>query len=200
MAIRSSSGFSHLRPQNITYTTERVEEKRPNKHRLKLASSARREKFVTLLCSSLCICRLSRGWWLCGNFALFERNSHKVTRNADSSSHVGQPGVWIHTPSSCSILLTALFCWLLSSAFFSILLWSLDCRLPPDTFSSFSWLVLSLQLWDLPSLVLFRSRRKSRAQTLFCGFRAKTDKGIFWLALTHTHTHTTNVHIVSHFS
>ena len=30
-----------------------------------------------------------------------------------------------------------------------------------------------------------------------CGFRTKTDKGIFWLALTHTHT--TNAHIMSHY-
>ena len=37
-----------------------MEETRRNNHGLGLAPSARREKFVTLLCSSLCICRLAQ--------------------------------------------------------------------------------------------------------------------------------------------
>ena len=57
MAIRSSRGFSHLRPevfhislptQNTTYTTEGVEEKITKKHELGVAPSAKRGKFVTL--------------------------------------------------------------------------------------------------------------------------------------------------------
>ena len=47
---------------------------------------------------------------------VFERNSHKVTRNADSSSHVDQPGLWVHTSEQ--------------STFPQLLLNALSCRLP----------------------------------------------------------------------
>ena len=69
MAIRSSSGFSHLWPgvfhislktHQTQQTNTRVEEKRTNKHELGLAPSARREKFVTLFQSFLCIYELSQ--------------------------------------------------------------------------------------------------------------------------------------------
>ena len=70
---------------------------------------------------------------------VFERNSHKITRNADSSTHVGQLGTWVHrclqppfsTVSFPRHLSTGLFCPLLCSA-------------------SFSWLAPILRLW-LPS-------------------------------------------------
>ena len=71
MTIRSSCGFSHFRPRvflifyghtKLTYTTERAEEKRTNKHGLGLAPSARRKKFVTLSGSFQCICGLARAW------------------------------------------------------------------------------------------------------------------------------------------
>ena len=69
MAIWLSSGFSHLRPgvfhislqtHKTQYTQLRGWKKRTNNHRLWIAPSARREKFVTVLCSFLCICGLSR--------------------------------------------------------------------------------------------------------------------------------------------
>ena len=65
---------------------QEVEEKRKSKHGLGLALSARRKKFMTL--SEHSVSYRER---------VFERNSHKVTRNADSSSHVGQPGLWVRT-------------------------------------------------------------------------------------------------------
>ena len=69
MAIRSSRGLSHLRPEvfhiSLQYTLdtactiERWKKRRTNKHGLGLVPSARRENFVTLLCCFLCICGLS---------------------------------------------------------------------------------------------------------------------------------------------
>ena len=100
---------------------------------------------------------------------VFERNSHKVTRNAESSSHVGQPRLWVHrlllqlSSADCLVLSTSLFCLLLLTA-------------PGPSFSCL------LQVsWEI-----------SRAIPL-CGFRAKTDKVILWLAITHTHKQMPNI-------
>ena len=70
MAIRSSSVFSHLRPRvfHISFQTHKAQhtesrgwkKRRTNNHGLGFAPSARREKFMTLLRSFLCICELSR--------------------------------------------------------------------------------------------------------------------------------------------
>ena len=70
MAIRSSSGFSHLRPRafHIALQTHKTEytqltwwkKRRRTNHGLGFAPSARREKFVTPLCRFLHICVLSR--------------------------------------------------------------------------------------------------------------------------------------------
>ena len=80
MAIRSSSGFSHLQPgafyisfkntQDTIYTTERVEEKK-NKHGLQLAPSTRKKfgHFFCILC-------------FCGCHKCVHENSHTATRNA----------------------------------------------------------------------------------------------------------------------
>ena len=65
--------------------------------------------------------------------------------------------------SSCSLLPTAMFSSLVSSVF---------------------WLLLTLVPSFLrPFLVSWEISRAS----LLCGFHAKTDKGVRWLALTHTH-------------
>ena len=63
VAIRSSSVFSHLRPGefHIALQTQKTQhtqlrgwkKRRTNKHRLGLAPSTRREKFVTLFCGFL---------------------------------------------------------------------------------------------------------------------------------------------------
>ena len=102
---------------------------------------------------------------------VFERNSHKVTRNADSSSHVGQPRLWFHrseqspfSPADWPVLLTAFFC-------FCFLLY-------------------------IASPVFFRSRGKFRAQALCVGC-AKTDKGVLWLAPTPTPTETNATHRIT---
>ena len=99
---------------------------------------------------------------------VLERNSHKVTRNAESFSHVGQPGLW------STGLAPALFCWLscsvLLSAFFGSALGPSFPRPLPVS-------------WEIS------------CASLLCRFCAKADKGIFWLALTHTHT--ANAHIAS---
>ena len=114
------------------------------------------------------------------------------------SSHVGQPGLESPHPSS----------YLLSLADCPGLPPSLDCR-PPALASVgcpvlcpglFCFFLCSASFSDLVSRPFFPrplpvSWGISRASPLY-GFRAKTDKGIFWQVLTHTHT--TNAHIVSH--
>ena len=109
---------------------------------------------------------------------VFVQNFHKATRNADSSSRVGQLGIcWSTGPSSrLSALLSSLDWPSLSTGLFcSFLLTVLSC--PLSLGPSFPRpLPVS---WDI-------SRRSH-----FCGFRAKTDKGILWLALTHTETNAT---------
>ena len=92
MAIRSSSGFSHLRPgafhmfykyiADITYITESGRKKN-KQSQLGLAISVRSEKFGHF--SGI----------LCCHERVFEQNSHTATRNADSS-RVGWPGFWVH--------------------------------------------------------------------------------------------------------
>ena len=126
-------GISHFftDTQNTTYTTERVEEKRTNKHRLGLAPNARREKFVTLLCSSPSICRLLQAC-IRARFPQSHQEcclifSRWPTRRLD-------PPI---LAVACSLLSISLFCPLLRSGSFSSL---------PGTFlpSSSFGLVLNL--------------------------------------------------------
>ena len=94
------------------------------------------------------------------------RNSHKVSRNADSSSNVSQPGIWVYrykqppfsTVSFLRLLSTALFCSLLQTALVSPL-------------------HLTGLFWDLPSLVFFRFRGRSCAQALCMVFVPKQTMG-----------------------
>ena len=160
--IRSSSGFSHLRPGlfHISLREHKTQHTQPRgwKEReqantdLGLAPSARKEKFMTLLCVAA----------FCGSMSyresVFERNSHQTTKNADSSSHVGQPGFWVHRSLQSpfvswllSLLLTVLFCY----ALYCCLPSSVDC---PVLFSVFPRLLPVS--WEI-----------SRASPL-CGFRA----------------------------
>ena len=159
-----------------------MEEKRTNNHRLGLATSARREKFMTLLCSSLYICSLSRTCiW-----AKFPQSHQECWLFLYCwPTRLLRPHILVVACPSC---------WLPCSVEFSVLLPSLDCRLP---LTSVDCLVLSLARslpWSLllnlgPSFPrpLPGLREISRASPL-CVFRAKTEKGIFWLAFTHTHT------------
>ena len=128
--------------QNTTYTTERVEEKRTNKHRLGLAPSTRREKFVTL---SYSVSYRER---------VFEWNSHKVTRNANSSSHVGQTSLWFQTSNQSALLD---FRWLLSPVEFSFLPPSLFCY---KTFHTSSSSGLVVALTRKPRVLVSRQNRQ----------------------------------------
>ena len=100
----------------------------------------------------------------------------KPQKNADLSSCIGQPGICRSTGlSSC----LSDFCWLVSSL--------PDSHLLTD---SFSWLVCPVDcLWDLPSLILFRSRGRSRARALCVGFAPKQTKGSSeWLTRKDLHS------------
>ena len=150
MAIRSSSGFSHLLPgvfhislqaQKTQHTQPRGwKKRRTNNHGHGLAPSARREKFVTILRSCLCICGLARA----------------CIRAKFPQSHQARWLILSRWPTrfiSPQVLAVAFlwpsaipnFCWLLSLA---------DCP------------ILLFCSGTLPSLVFFRSRGKSRAQVL----------------------------------
>ena len=81
-------------------------------------------------------------------------------------------------PSSCFLFLTALF-----------------SRLP--CFVLFCWLVSSVQIWDLSSLIFFRSSGKSCVQALCVGVAPKQTKGSSdW----HPHPQKRMPPIVSQFS
>ena len=89
------------------YFTERVEEK--NNKQIQTWVSSKRKKGE--VCDTFLAFCASVGY----RESVFGPNSHTPTRNADSSSHVGQPSLWSTGP--CNYLLSSLdFCWLLSPA------------------------------------------------------------------------------------
>ena len=143
MAIRSSSGFSHLRPgvfhislqARKTQHTQlrRWKKRRTNNHGLGFAPSARREKFVTLLCSFLCICEQSRAC-IRAKFP----HSHQecwLTLVDPASGSTGPSSRLSLTAGFPQLLFTALSCWLLFSVYLLL------CRLGPWLPSSSSSLV-----------------------------------------------------------
>ena len=164
MAIRSSSGFSHLRlgvfhislrTHNPQHAQMRGWKKRKtNNNGLGLAPSARREKSLKLSSHSVLL-------W--ANASVYSSEiPTKPQRNADSSSHVGQPG--LESPHPSSPLLSpakcpVLFCWLVCSVYFSWLTPSAD------------WLILLTVGPFFP--------------------RPLSDKEILWLAPTPTETNST---------
>ena len=93
-------------------------------------------------------------------------NSHKATSNADLNSRVGHPGICRSIGPSCHLSD-------LSSSLFFALLSSIDCLLLLSFVDvSLCWLSSSVLSWAfLPSS--FRSRGRSRAQTLYMGFGTK---------------------------
>ena len=113
MAIRSSSSFSHLQPGvfHISLRTHKTQHTQPrgwkNREQTRTwVSSKRRKGAVCYTFPAFCASVSYRE-------RVFERNSHKAHRNADSSPHVGQPGLWVHRPSSSSLLLSSVVCFLL---------------------------------------------------------------------------------------
>ena len=110
---------------------------------------------------------------------IFARNFHKATRNADSSLDcvLCPASIFSQPPSADCILL-----WIAISSrlFSSDLLCSLTLCL----------------LWDLPSLVFFWSRGRSRTKALCEGFAPKQSKrSSEW----HQHKRKRRLPIVSHF-
>ena len=145
-----------------------VEEKRTNKHGLGLAPSARRKKFVTLLYSFLCIYELS---WACIRSKF--PHSHQECWLIFSR--------WPTRPLGQQVLAVA-FLWPSASTDFCGLLSPADC---PVLFFAF---LSSLSLG--PCLPSFSSSLVGNlAHKPFVWVLRQTDKGILWLALTHTHTH-----------
>ena len=162
MAIRSSCGFSHLRPGAFyialqTHKTQHTQprgwkRRRTNKYELGLVPSTKRETFVTLSCGFLCI------WLLRACIRAQFLNSHQ-----ERWLILSRGLTWFLSPQIPTLRLAATPLW-------------------PSPSSVFCWLP-----WDLafPRLLPV-SQEISRASPL-CRFRAKTDKGILGLALTHTH-------------
>ena len=171
----SGQGYFTFLYRYAKHSREGGGKEQTNKYGLGSASSARRGKVhVTLFVHSMFL-------WV--NASVYScENSHKATSYADSTSRVGSPGIcWSTGPSNR----LSGFCWLVSSLPDShlpdwpVLLTGLFCSL---LLTAFFCLLL-----DLPSLVLSVSWEISCAGPL-CGFRAKTDKGILWLAPTYTET------------
>ena len=142
-------------------------EEKKNKYGLGWAPGARREKSATLLCI-LCFCGLTR--------ACTRAKLPQATSNADLSSRVGQPGICRSTGLSSRL---SDFCWLISSLPCSHLLTDLLLT------GSFCRLTLLCSPGDLPSLVLFRSRGRSRVQALGVGFTPNRQRNL----LTGTYLH-----------
>ena len=133
MAIRSSSGFSHLLPRvfyifyghtNTTYTTKRVEEKRTHKHTLRLALSARKKKFVILFLRSV---------YLWANVTMYQAKfpqSHQKCWLIPSHWPTRPLGPHTLAVGFLRLLLTTLYCQVPCSA---------DCPVLPP---SLDWLLL----------------------------------------------------------
>ena len=170
---------------HISLRTHKIQsrgrKKRTNKHGLGLAPSAKK-KSVTLWHRGFC--ELT---WACTRAKILTKPLAMLT-----SARVGSPGLCRST--GLSIRLSD-FCWLsfllyfhLLSVSFYRLCPSLDCYLKPTVlFCSLLPTAFFCLLLDLPSLVFSLSWEISSADPL-CGFRAKIDKGILWLAPTHTNT------------
>ena len=159
MAIRSSSGFSHLRPRAFhiaiqTHKTQHTQprtwkKRRTNKHGLGLAPSARKEMFVTLLCGFSVHLAIASVY-----------PSEISTQPLGTLTHL-LPLTDLASESTGLNLAAAFLC---PSP-------SVDS---PET---------------LPFFVFFRSRRKSRAQALCVGFAPKrTKESSDWHSLTPTLT------------
>ena len=139
-------------------------EKRTNKYEFGLALSVRRDKFLALF------------WGFCAPVAIASVYPSEIpTQLPGTLTHplvLADPASWSTGPyssfNSC-LSMTVAFPWLSLTPVCS-LLWDLAFpRLLP----------VSLEISDTISL---------------CGFQTKTDKGILWVALTHTHTTNTHYH------
>ena len=147
MASDTSGGFRHISLQ-IRKTQPRMwRKKQTNKHGLGSAPSAKRGKSIWHFCAALRGFTGYRGRVFCA----------KLPQN-----HLEY---WLISRLPCFHLFTASFCWLCPS---------LDSYLKPTVLFcpslSFGYLCL---LWDLPSLLHFRSRGRSRPEVIRMGFAPK---------------------------
>ena len=121
MALRSYSGSSHVR-NGVFHISLRTHKAQPTQPRV-----WKKREQINIYLGSLEAQEVKSFWDFCVAFRasagycerVFEQNSHKVTRNADSSSHVGQPSHESSHPAlssrqPCSVhfsvLLPSLFC------------------------------------------------------------------------------------------
>ena len=119
MAIRSSSGFSHLRPGVFHISLQKTQHPQTrkwkkgtrNNHGLELAPSARREMFVTLLCSFLCICGLAQA---CIRAKFPQSHQERWLILSRWTTRPLSPQA-LASALFCRLPCSVLFCWLLSS-------------------------------------------------------------------------------------
>ena len=150
-----ASGISHF------FTNTKIQpigwkKRRANNHGLGLTPSAR-GRSLWQFCAAPRVFAGYRGH-------VFAWNFYKATRNADSSSHVGQPGINRSWQPPLWLLLTGLLPALRSSLDWPALLTGL--------YWSLLLTIFFCLLSDLPSIVHFRFRWRCHAGPL-CGFRAK---------------------------
>ena len=178
--LELSNGFSHLWPGvfHISLPTHKIQLRGWKKRRTKSQAWVSSWHSVLL--------------WANAGMYLSETPT-KPQRNADLSSHVGQPRICRSTGFSSHL---SDFCWLVSSLPCShlltdLFLTALSCLL---SFSADCVLLSSLgPFFPRPLLVSWEILCASP----LCGFCAKTDKGILWLAPTPTEMNPT-YHIMNH--
>ena len=166
MAIRSSNGFSPIRPGHFTFLYRHTKhnihnleggEKENKKRRTWVSSKRKKGDVCNSLHSFLCICELSRACTqakfpqgtLTHPLTLVNPTSgttgpcSRLSRSSDSSDFC-----WLLSPSDCPVLSTAFFCsancLLLLAASFCLLLW--PC-LPLSSFDLVGNLALKPFVW-----------------------------------------------------
>ena len=181
MASDSSSGFRpgalHISLQ-ILKTQPRGRRKGAHEETRAWDSSKQEmgEVYVTLLCSSPCICRLSRAHILRETSTKLQRMLTHLFALINPAS-VGLQVLAVVFLTSVDSLLCPADIFSLPTVSFPGLLSQADCSLLPS-FVNWSLCLLS----DLPSLLHFRSRGRSRPQSLCAGFAPKqTKRSSEWL-------------------
>ena len=184
IAILSSSGFFHLRPGVFHISLETHKTQRTQRRGLK-----KRKQTNTDL-AKLQV-QEGRSLWHFPSI-LWAITSGYLSKIPTKSSGMLTHPLMLANPASESTHPSSLSCWLPCSVHFSALPSSLDCQFPP---TSVDCPVLSTCLFCPLLLTLGPSvpRLLPVSWEILCtthlgGFHTKTDKGIFWLVLTHTHT------------
>ena len=175
--VVSDQGSHTFLKRYAKHNREGGRKEQPNKHGLGSAPSGRRGKSMWHFCAALRAFAGYCGW-------IIVRNFHKATKNADSS-----PDCLLALVNLASVGQQIL------AVVFLILVDSLLCLAsifsqPPSADCVLLWTAFSSQLFclplstgslcllcELPSLLHFQSRRRSRPQALCVGFAPKHGKG-----------------------